>query len=263
MKTNKLIHNLAIYATLIILLICQTSCEKVKVSSTTNPAVKPDLNTYISYDIEGTKVTYSDTGYYRLIRFAQYDFVTDLSGISNISSNGTPPGLNANPNKLLPFPHFGLILRLANFSSITENQIILTDSISKYSFSNIYSSNIVSIFKKSKAYFNSVNGIDTTAIVYEGGEFVNYAPHFSLESIGDWKPSYKAGKIKITKIEDFKVTSLGLTRNYRMITGEITGNLRKYRQGFIGTDGSLPKYLKNYFLGTVPVSVKFRLAVVS
>ena len=64
-----------------------------------------------------------------------------------------------------------------------------------------------------------------------------------------------------TNIEDFKVTNGSVTGNYRMITGEITGNLRKYRQGFIGS-GAI-RGLKNYFLGTVPVSIKFRLAVIS
>ena len=208
----------------ILLTISLSACEKVKVTDPTNPTVKPDLNTYIYYDIEGTKVTYSDTAFYLLYRNSTYDLVTDYTGLNYTNSNTQlePPGLNVNTNKFEPFPHFALKIQIANFSNIKENQTITTDSTSFYSYvylQNYWSSTLVSIYKKNNAIFEPLTGIDTTSIVYEGGIFINAINStWDHKRIGDWKPSYKSAKIKITKIEDFKVTSAGLSRNYRMIT---------------------------------------------
>ncbi len=237
----------------------QIACDNVKITDPSNPNSKPDLNTYISYDIEGDKVTYSDTLCYRAFNYRDYDFFCLMGVVVPMVNMSNPiPGMGPNgyglSTKSYPYPKFGLTLNVANFSSVQVGKSITTDSFNRLNISKMYSHNTVSIYKKINPIVSL--DIDTTAIIYEAG--IMTIPS-SYKIIGDWTPSFGNGKIEITKIEEFKASYKGLTGNYKFISGQIKGNLRKYRQGFL--DKSNQK-VKNYFMGNVPVDVKFRFVLI-
>lgn len=238
------------------------SCKKdtnVKTVST-----KPDLNTYISYSIDGVNCVYSDTAYYSIFGLIDYDACTTLtlSTGDNLPIVGIHPGLGLVKN--YSYPRMGLVLTIPNFSSLRNGDVRVTDTFSKYCAENsVYGRNLVGVFRKNNPTSIDPSRVDTTSYWYEAGVFINEPPftnvYGSIEKIGDWKPQLGTVNIKYTKIEDFSwKANNGLAQKAKILTGEISGNFRKYHQRFVGKQNRL---LQNVFLGNVVGSIKFRIIV--
>lgn len=227
------------------------SCEKpgTNTSTTTNKRTY-----YIDYDLDGTKVRYEDTlANFMIIHSKKNDNLEVLGDVflpweGGTSNSGIAPfGANG-----FGFPKFYLKFRIGNFSKIKLNEKIYNDTLTSKNISQIYSKTIFSIYKKLSPITPIVinTWIDTSALNYEAGYLNTELTNNSKD--GNWSPSFKIAYVIVNKIEEIKYP----TNNMKVITGEIGGTFRKYKQC---ESSKFRDRLENKFLGTVNTSVKFSL----
>lgn len=242
---KKLIFNLVLLGLLAF------SCKK---PSTNNSNTTTKRTYYIDYDLDGTKVRYEDTvnSAYQIIHSVQNDYLDLPSGITmpweNLQSiiGIVPFGANR-----FGFPKFYLRFRIGNFSKIKLNEKIYNDTLTVKNINQQFSKTILSIYKKLSPITPTIIGtwIDTSALNYEAG-YLNGGITVNGKS-GNWSPSLKNAYIIVNKIEKIN--------NVQIITGEIGGSFRKYKQF---ESKLFPGRLENKFLSNVKVSIKFSLPYV-
>lgn len=246
MKKNNLLLALAIIG-------IGVSCEKPITNTST--AQNQKRTYYIDYDVDGTKVRYEDTTLqiFMISHSRQNDNLEVLGDIflpweASSSITGIAPfGANG-----FGFPKFYLKFRIGNFSKIKLNEKIYNDTLTSKNLNQIYSKTIFSIYKKLSPITPIVinTAIDTSALNYEAGYLNNGLTNNS--KYGNWSPSLKIAYVIVNKIEEIKYPTI----NIKVITGEIGGTFRKYKQG---ESSMFSGRLENKFLGTVNASVKFSL----
>ena len=250
---------------LISILILGFSCKK---PITNNSTATNKRTCYVDYDLDGTKVRYEDT-FANNIAFGTYFSGIDLliTGTQGTGAISTPMGILSPQIQINPFgakannfPKIFGKFSLCNFSKIKFNEKIYNDTLTLNNLSEMQRKNIICFYEQTKGFLPlTAPKIDTSAINYEGG-CMNELSYSTTSNFKDWVPSDKKSYILIQKIEDIVLFYNGLKINGKVITGEIGGIMKKYKQSIIGN--SSPFRVKNNFFGIANVSIKFSLPII-